>query len=484
MSSNAIGGTPITGAALKDSLRDGRRVFLNGDQVEDVTTHPAFAGTIATVAEMYDAVQDPKSREQLAVQTPAGWTHRYFRTTDSVEELRSQRDAITAWARMSRGWLTRPPDYKAAFLGTLEANADYYGPFKDHARYWYELGQSMPYLNHAFVDPPGASKGRGSVRIEHTDAQGIRISGAKIVATSAALTHYNLIAPAAPVTEPERALVALVATNAPGVNLISRTPHAHLEDPHRWSNYPLSSRYDENDSLLVFDDVFVPWSDVLVAQDVWRANSFTSLSGFHERVMLHTATRQAVKLEFILGLLTEAYSAKGKRDDRAAQTKLGEVVVWKDLFWSLSESMCATATPWVSDTVLPSTRQAALVRPLLQVAYPRIRDIVMQDFGSGLIAVGGGVGDRLQPYVADLMNQNGLPSQDSVQLMRTLWDAFGSEYGGRSELFERNFGGSRDQVLSEAYRSHQALGLVEEAQDVVTSFLQNNCAEGQQSPAA
>ena len=80
----------------------------------------------------------PKARNVLTCPTEwGGFTHRYFVASRTVEEQVAARDAIAAWARLSYGWLGRSPDYKAAFLATLGANAEFYAPYQDNARRWY-----------------------------------------------------------------------------------------------------------------------------------------------------------------------------------------------------------------------------------------------------------------------------------------------------------------------------------------------------------
>src|SRR2546430_3274906 len=79
-----------------------------------------------------------------------GYTHRYFRAPTSADDLVAARDAIAAWARLTYGWMGRSPDYKAAFLATLGANADFYTPHPDNARRWYRAPpERVRYLNHA-----------------------------------------------------------------------------------------------------------------------------------------------------------------------------------------------------------------------------------------------------------------------------------------------------------------------------------------------
>ena len=69
----------------------------------------------------------------------AGKTHAFFKAPKTLEDLIAGRDAIAEWARLTYGWMGRSPDYKAAFLGTLGANADFYAPYQDNARRWYTL---------------------------------------------------------------------------------------------------------------------------------------------------------------------------------------------------------------------------------------------------------------------------------------------------------------------------------------------------------
>jgi 4-hydroxyphenylacetate 3-monooxygenase len=130
---------PFTGAEFLQSLRDGREVYIYGEQVEDVTTHPAFRNAAASLAQLYDALHDAKMRDVLTANTDTGsggYTHKFFKAALSREDVIAQRDAIAAWARISYGWMGRSPDYKAAFLNTLGANAEFYGQFADNARAW------------------------------------------------------------------------------------------------------------------------------------------------------------------------------------------------------------------------------------------------------------------------------------------------------------------------------------------------------------
>src|SRR5258708_17505303 len=97
---------PFTGAEFLQSLRDGREVYIYGEQVEDVTTHPAFRNAAASVAQLYDALHDAKSKDVLTAKTDTGsdgYTQQFFTAARSLEAVIAQRDAITAWSRISSG---------------------------------------------------------------------------------------------------------------------------------------------------------------------------------------------------------------------------------------------------------------------------------------------------------------------------------------------------------------------------------------------
>ena len=154
----------------------------------------------------------------------------------------AQRDAIAAWARITYGWLGRSPDYKAAFLNTLGANAEFYGKFADNARAWYKRAQeSVLFLNHALVNPPiDRNKPVEEVKDvyitiqKETDA-GIYVSGAKVVATNSALTNYNFLGQnmGQEITDPSMVVMFIAPMNTPGIKLICRPSYEYRRRGHR-----------------------------------------------------------------------------------------------------------------------------------------------------------------------------------------------------------------------------------------------------------
>src|SRR3569833_104236 len=196
---------PLTGAEYLESIRDGREIYHHGKRVDDVTEHPAFRNPARMIARLYDALHDPEHRDVLTTATDAegsdGYTHRFFTTPHSAEDLVADKRAIATWSRLTYGWMGRSPDYKASLLGTLGANAEFYNPFAANARRWYrESQEKVLYWNHAIVNPPvdrhlpPDQVGDVFVHVERETDSGVIVTGAKVVATNSALTHYNFIA--------------------------------------------------------------------------------------------------------------------------------------------------------------------------------------------------------------------------------------------------------------------------------------------------
>src|ERR1044072_790084 len=334
--SNSARTKPFTGQEYIESLRDGREIYIYGERVKDVTTHPAFRNTVRMMARLYDALHDQR-KSILCTETDTGsggFTHRFFRATHTAEELVGARDAIAEWARVSYGWIGRSPDYKAAFLATLGANADYYAPYDENARRWYKkVNDEVSFVNHAIVNPPvDRDKPLDEVKDvylhvgDETDG-GLIVSGARGVATPSSLTHYNFIANngALPIKTKPFAFVCMVPTGAKGVKLLCRPSYemmsAVMGTPF---DYPLSSRMDENDSILIFDKVFVPYEDVFAYGYIEKVNNFFPRSGFLPSFMFQGCTRLAVKLDFLAGLLLTAVAATGAKEFRGVKAQVGE----------------------------------------------------------------------------------------------------------------------------------------------------------------
>ena len=388
---------PFTSEEYLESLRDGREIWIYGERVKDVTTHPGFRNTVKMLARLYDALHDER-KEIICSPTDTGsggYTHNFFRAPTSVEDMVASRDAIAEWARVTYGWMGRSPDYKASFLATLGANPDFYEPFADNARYWYKkVNEEVTFVNHAIVNPPvDRDKELHEVRdlymhVEKERDDGLIISGAKVVATTSTLTNYNFIANngALPIKTKDFAFVCIVPNDSPGLKLYCRPSYeltaATMGSPF---DYPLSSRLDENDSIIVFDKVFVPWENVFAYGDIDKVNNFFPRSGFLPRFMFHGCTRLAVKLDFMAGLLLKGVESTGAKDFRGVKAQVGEILAYRNLVWGLTDAMARTVTPWTPGYVSPNLEYGLAYRVVSNIIYTKIREIFENVLASALI---------------------------------------------------------------------------------------------------
>src|SRR4029077_5107063 len=480
-SEDAIGakGRPFTGAEYLASLDDGREVYIYGERVDDVTTHPAFRNAARSVARLYDALHDAKSKDVLTCPTDTGSggrTHKFFRVARSREDVIGQRDAIAAWARMSYGWMGRSPDYKASLMNTLRANHRFSGKVAHNAKAWYRRAQNhVLFSTPAIVNPPvDRAKAADQVKDvfitiqKETDA-GIIVSGAKVVATSSALTHYNFLGQnaAVPTHDTDLAVMFIAPMNAPGVKLFCRTSYEMMASVMGTPfDYPLSSRFDENDAIFVFDKVLIPWEDVLLHRDLEKLKIFFPQSGFLQGYQFQGCTRLAVKLDFLVGVIAKALKAAGSDEFRGNQALLGEIIAWRNLFWALTDAMAHNPTPWVGDAVLPNAQSGSSYRVFAGDAYGRVKESVEKIVASSLIYLPSSAKDfknpAIDPYLARYVRgSHGIGYKERIKVMKLLWDAIGTEFGGRHELYEMNYAGNHEDIRIQALWNARGSGAMD-----------------------
>jgi 4-hydroxyphenylacetate 3-monooxygenase len=459
--SDATGDALLTSAEYLESLRDGRAVYLSGERVADVTTHPGFRNAARSVARLYDSLHDPAQRELLTTVDQHGIrTHRFFAPSQSAAELLAAREAIAAWARLSYGFMGRTPDYKAAFMASLGAAPGFYAPFDANALVWYKRYASRAlFLNHVLVNPPVDRKrpihevADVFVHVVRETDGGIVVSGAKMLATGSALTHATFVAQnsAAQLEKGKAedfALVFIAPMETPGLKLLCRPSYeAQAQSPF---DNPLSSRFDENDAVLLFDDAFIPWENVLVYRDIERANSFYRQSGFLSRYNLQSGTRLGVKLDFMAGLFAKGISANGTDEFRGVQVALGDVLAWRNLIWALTAAMCLDPQPGPGSSVIPRVEHAATLRLFATQCWPTIKEIFETYLGASPLVVPSSHRDLQNPELRPLIDRyyrgSDSTAEARIKLFKLIWDAIGSEFGGRHELYERNYSGNNEQV--------------------------------------
>src|SRR5262245_49656579 len=329
-----------TGAEYLRSLNDGRQVFVDGERVADVTKHPAFREAARSVARLYDIAAAPEMRERMTFPSPktGGPVLRAFQIPRSHADLRARRLFSETWAEATFGLMGRSPAHVASFFTGYAAVPSVFAAggqhFADNVVAFYEfIRDHHLYLSYAIV-PPQIDRGKpahqqsdpalyAGVVKERDD--GIVISGAQQVATGGALSdwiHLSCIHPLQPGDENYANCLA-VPVNAPGLKLYPRRPFA-LGATNAF-DYPLSSRFDETDSYVVFDNVFVPWERVFIYRNVQLSREQWFKTPSHSYGNHQAQVRYVAKLRFMTGLAQRMNEMTGNAGNPAVQVMMGEL---------------------------------------------------------------------------------------------------------------------------------------------------------------
>lgn len=271
-----------TGAEHIASLKDGREIFLDGQIVDDATTHPAFRRSVASVGQMFDFHSDPENRELMTFATDTGTrANRIWQLPASYEDLVTRRKGLEAWTELHAGFLGRAPDHVASCIAGMYMGLpafEAYDPAraKALADYYRYARDNDLYLAYVIINPQAdRSKSAAqqkdpflSAAIVDRDASGITVRGAKMLATGGIMANevfVTCIQPLQPGDE-AHALSFAIPMNAKGLKILSRKSY-EAGAPSVFDN-PLSSRFDENDAVLYFDDVKVPWDRVFIVDSI------------------------------------------------------------------------------------------------------------------------------------------------------------------------------------------------------------------------
>jgi 4-hydroxyphenylacetate 3-monooxygenase len=468
-------------------------VYIDGERVADVTEHPAFRNSARSIARLYDALHDESLRETLVGTDRFGIeTHKFFKPSYSADELVAARDAIAAWARLTYGFMGRSPDYKAAFMATLGAAPDFYEPFESNAIDWYRRYASEGmFLNHVLINPPiDRSKAVHEVEDVYLHAvaerdDGVVVNGAKMLATGSALTHATFVAQNAAVQLEEGkaedfALVFIAPMDTPGMKLISR--RSYEESASSPWDHPLSSRFDENDAVVIFDNSLIPWENILVYRDIEKATGFYAASGFMNRYTLQSGTRLAVKFDFMCGLIAQALETNGTAAFRGVRAQLGELMGWGSMMWALTASLALDPETGPGGMSIPRLEYGVLVRLFGAMAWPRVEEVVGDILGGSPLVIPSSnrdlLNEDLRPLIDRYYRGSSGSAHDRVKLFKLLWDAIGSEFGSRHALYERNYGGSPELVRLNVVDFAEQRGRLDEMVQFVATCMEDYDLDG------
>jgi 4-hydroxyphenylacetate 3-monooxygenase len=460
------------GKEYLEAIRDSRRVFLDGGVVDDVTTHPGFAGVARTVAGIYDLVADD-SDGLLTFESPATGeaVSRAWMIPRSSADLGARREALKAIAECTFGLVGRGPEHVAGFLSAFAAHPGVFARCGEEfgrnvVRFYEEARENSWYVSYVIV-PPQIDRSKPAHQQEdpHLYAGvvaerdgGIVIRGAQMLGTGAALSDFILLSCIHPLRPGDEAYAISVAvpTGAAGVRLYSRRAYAAAVTS--VFDYPLSSRFDEGDCFVVFDDVFVPWERVFVYRDIDAVRAQFFETGAHRLGNNQAQIRFWTKLEFLVGLASRIARMNGSHMEPAVQQVLGQLAAYAATVEGLVRAQEAHCEIDGSGMALPGRSELYANMTLQSQIYPAMLGIVRELAGGGLLQLPSSLADFANPEAAADINRYvqspGVPATERVKLLKLAWDMVGSEFASRHQQYEMFYAGAPYIVKGFMYRNY------------------------------
>ena len=438
-----------------------REVWIAGERVQDVTTHPALRNGVRSVAALYDMQYDPELQTEMTYTSPTTGqpVGLSFLVPQSLADLERRRRMMERWAWACCGMMGRSPDFLNVLFAAWAGAADYFAQnrpeFKHNVSKYYEfLREHDVTLTHALLNlqrrrtpttVDTVSEDVALTVVRETDA-GIIVRGSRLLATLGPISDELAIYHAGNHrlgTEAKRQSFAFsIPCDAPGLTFLCRESfdlgRSHFD-------HPLGSRFEEMDATVFFDNVLVPWERVFLLGDVDLCNNV----GAATQSMAHSGhqvlTRCVVKAEFILGLADLMVETLGAGSIPHVQEQVAELITQRDMLRACLRAAEADATPNQWGVMSPATAPLQAGRALFgRTVYPRMVEIIQLLGTSSLMALPAEADfdTPLAPVVDQHLATDTANARDRARLFHLAWDVSCSAFAGRQVLYERMFGGN------------------------------------------
>lgn len=475
-----------TGANHLASLRDGRVVYIDGAEAGDVTQHPAFRNAVGSAAALYDF--QAKNPELMTIESPSSGTrvNRAWDLPTSYQSLVERRAAMEAWAETHYGFMGRSPDHVASCMAGFMMGRETFEAYDPKraaalADYFRYARDNDLFLTYVIINPQ-ADRSKPAheqadqfltAGIVDEDSTGITLRGAKMLATSAIMANevfVSCIQPLGPGDEKYAVSLAL-PMNTPGLKLLSRKSF-EAAAPSTFDN-PLASRFDENDAVMYFDDVKVPWDRIFISGDTGMMMRQFHATPAHVLQNYQCQVRLMVKMRFLMGIARKTAEINGTIALPPVKDTLGQLAAEAAMVEGMVQGMEAKGTMrgayYVPD---PHLLYAAQV--LTQQLYSKVINSLRDLAGGGMIMLPSSTADFANPEIAELIGKTQqspiASSEERVKFFKLAWDAVGSEFASRHTQYEMFYAGATFVTKGHSFRTYdwaRSTGMVD---DLLASY--------------
>lgn len=475
---------------FKESLRDGREVFLEGERVQDVTTHPKLKVAVETAAFDYVMPEMPEYRDLAVVKDEKTGEEysRYFFRPKTGDDLLKRHELMLAASRLNYTTTPFAREMIDSFNGCVVTahamgNKDYIertDAFLEH------LKKNDLSLAGAITDVKGDRSLRASdpkqrhgdyyLRVIDKNKEGIVVRGAKVHITAAPYVNELIVMPCRNMTEADAdyAVAFAIPANAKGIKMV-----AHPFDWHRGpSDFPVDLPVrGHTDALVIFDDVFVPWERVFLCGE-WQyaATTVYNFAYLHR----HTAvTYHIAWVELIVGLAAAIAEYNGIKKASNVRDQMTELIFYLNTMKSLARASCMDYVVH-SGLAIPNPVTANCAKYYYANNYHMVTKIV-EDICGGLLTTAPTYADWQNSEIGGFMDKylGGTASASAEARLRVLqtlrhYPCLGMELDVNNIHAEGSLMAARLTIYSEA---RQDLELYKKLAEILSGVTQTSWEE-------
>ncbi len=353
-----------TGRQYLDSIRDGREVYINGTRVADVARHPMFKPLVDIRARIYDMQHDGGTRNTLAYLEEDEWHAVANKLPRSAADWQDKRLATDAVLDEIGGVVTRVGDETVGEMWSLfdgqevlnEVDPQFSANIRTHID---AVLHADPFHVSANTDPKGDRSKPPQEQdpdmllhvVKETDA-GIVVRGAKYE-TAAPYANQAFVKPTnanwGSAALSDYAVGFICDLSSQNLKFVCRTGFAGRAAA---ADYPLANKFDEIDALVIFDDVLIPWENVLFYRHT-KAAAFIRAT-LHRYSAFAFVQRILKFADMMIGAALYNVRQTGLDKQQAVQEKLAELAVYREGIHAHLTAAVALAEPSPAGLLMPN----------------------------------------------------------------------------------------------------------------------------------
>jgi 4-hydroxyphenylacetate 3-monooxygenase len=443
-----------------ERMRDGRKVYIGSERVDDVTAHPAFKQGAETIGQLYDLKSDPAQRDLLSYEEDGERYSLYWLRCRSRADLSRRMRCCKAIADATFGLKGRSPDHVAGIVTGLAMKPtvleELRSGFGENLVKYYEFARRNDiYLSYAVTPPsglrstqlyPGQQREDPSLKVVRENDDGVVISGMKMLATGAVYADEVWIGNLAPLDDKRLAesITCAIPINSAGLSLWARQPYAlHSASA---ADYPLSYRFDETDSVLVCNEVHVPWERVFLHNNGAMSRTIYLETPANCYANHQSNVRFWAKMGLLVGLASRVCMANGVDKIPAVREVLGRLAALEATIGAFVHGQIDAFESWPDDYATPNRRMMYAALNWCQEHHSEVIDTLCTLMGGvplQMPASSNIVDDaELKELFERWWSTPALDAMDRMKLYKLGWDLTGSEFAGRHTLYEKFYAGN------------------------------------------